>query len=239
MSQLADIQAAQSSLEVTFSKRMAQLETQLHSGGTSKDTVARISEEFRAFRELMFNMLGLLRRQISECAKMVDIMETRHRCKALVILGVPEEAKEDCSKTLLGIFDQKMCLKGVSTSSIKTCHRIGTPSNERCRPVLVRFNSAEVRATVWKAKTTLRGSGFTVREFLTKPRQIAFSMARQHFGMAACWTQDGTIIVKSADNSRHKIRSQDELEPLIAKYPKTTSPPKPSSRAATKSARKA
>lgn len=238
MSQLADIQAAQSSLEESFSKRMAQLEAQLHTGGNAKETVARVSEEFRTFRGLMFSMLGLLRKQISECVKMVDVMETRHRRKALIVLGVPEAIKEDCTKTLLDVFDKKMGLGDMTASSIQSCHRIGTTSKERRRPVLIRFSSAEVRAEVWKAKSRLKGSGFTVREFLTRTRQTTFSMARQHFGVAACWTQDGNIIVKPADDSRHKITSPDELEPLIARYPKTTSPLKTVSSTVTKNTRK-
>ncbi|CAB3251428.1 unnamed protein product [Arctia plantaginis] len=84
-------------------------------------------------------MLGLLRKQISERAKIMDIMETHHRRKALVFLGLPEDIKEDCSKILLGVLNQKMGLKDVTTTKIKTCHRIGTPSKEHRRPVLVTF----------------------------------------------------------------------------------------------------
>lgn len=238
MSQLADIRVAQSNLEESFSKRMAELEAQLQTGGNSKETVARVSEEFRAFRELMFTMLGLLRKQIIECAKMVDVIETRHRRKALLLLGVPEVIKEDCSKTLLNILNQRMGLKDITTSNVTSCYRIGSSSKDRRRPILVRFTTAETRAAVWKTKTTLKGSGITVREFLTRTRQTAFSMARQHFGVTACWTQDGTIVVRPSDNSRHKITSPDELGPLITKYPKATSPPKATTGTTTKSSRR-
>lgn len=217
---------------------MAQLEAQLQSGGNSKETVARVSEEFRAFRELMFTMLGLLREQINECARVLDAIETRHRRKALVFLGLPEAIKEDCAETMLSILNQRMGLKDVTASNIRTCHRIGAPSKDRRRPVLVWFSTVEVRAAVWRAKTALKGSGFTVREFLTRTRQTAFSKARQHFGMSACWTQDGTIVIKPSDNSRQKITSPVELEPLMAKYPKATSSPKASSSTNTKSSRR-
>lgn len=59
--------------------------------------------------------------------------------------------------------------------------------------MLARFSAVETRADVWKHKMTRKGTG--------KTRQTAFSMARQHFGMSACWTQEGTIIIKPFDNS--------------------------------------
>lgn len=97
MAQLAEIQMAQSTLEESLSKIIAHLEAQLHSGGNSKDTVARVSEEFRIFWEFMFKMLGLLRKQINEGTKLVDVIETRYHRKALIFLGVPVAVGEECS----------------------------------------------------------------------------------------------------------------------------------------------
>lgn len=97
---------------------MAQLEAQLHTGGTAKDTVARVAEEFRTFRELMLSMLRLLRQQISECANMVDALETRHRRKALLFLGVPEADNENCTQAVLSLVNGTMSLKEITTSSI-------------------------------------------------------------------------------------------------------------------------
>ncbi|XP_075990299.1 uncharacterized protein LOC142985945 [Anticarsia gemmatalis] len=88
------VRVVSAKLEESFSKRMAELEAQLQTGA-AKDKVAKVAEEFRTFRELMFGVLGLLRQQISECARMVDSIETRHRRKDLLFLGIPESAKVD------------------------------------------------------------------------------------------------------------------------------------------------
>ncbi|CAH0588246.1 unnamed protein product [Chrysodeixis includens] len=219
MSHLSEVLIAQSKLEETFSKRMAELEAQLHTS-SAKDTVAKVAEEFRTFRELVFSMLGLLRQQIGDCIRSVDAMETRHRRKALLILGVAESESQD-NTTVMEILQKKMALHQISSSSIGACHRIGARTDAHHRPILVWFSSVADRTVVWNAKTMLRGSSISMKEFLTRPRQLVFAKARQHFGMRACWTQDGIVIVKTAEGSRLKVATMDELESLISKHPKT------------------
>lgn len=217
---LADIKAAQENLEESFSKRMAELEAQLHSGGPSKDTVAKVAEEFRTFRELIFAMLGLLRQQINDCMQTVDSMETRHRKKALVFLGVPEEDKEDCRTSVLNIINSKLLTPGAVSGEVTVCHRIGTPNQDHHRPILVWFSNVNFRSAIWRAKTKLKGTSISVKEFLTKSRQLVFGKARQHFGLKSCWTQDGVIVIKTSDGCRHKITSLEELNSLTMKYAK-------------------
>lgn len=131
MSLLADIKASQSSLEESFSKRMAQLETPLHSGGTSKDTVAHISE-FRAFRELMFSMLVLLRKQISGCAIIctMHIMENRQPtdAKHLSFSECLQRLRRTAVRPCLVSY-QKMGLKGVSPASRPVTALVLRPMN--------------------------------------------------------------------------------------------------------------
>lgn len=45
---------------------MCYLEAQIQSAGHAKDTVAKVTEEFRTYRELVFFTLGLLQQQVSE-----------------------------------------------------------------------------------------------------------------------------------------------------------------------------
>lgn len=219
MSQLAAIESAQKSLEDIFTKRMGELEAQIQCSAPAKDTVGRLAEEFRTFRALVFSMLGLIRRQIDECAKTVDMIETRHRRKALVFIGVPEVDKENCTELILGLLRSKLDLQ-YSASSIKSCHRLGSHKSDQKRPILVRFSSSDLRSAVWRVKTKLKGTNITVKEYLTKARQTTFARARLHFGVKGCWTQEGVIVIKVADGSRVKITSLGELEPLMLKHPK-------------------
>ncbi|KAL4707533.1 hypothetical protein ACJJTC_000285 [Scirpophaga incertulas] len=55
-----------------------------------------------------------------------------------------------------------------------------------------------------------------------RPILVNLRMARLHFGIRACWTQDGEIIIKpsSDDGDRLKITSVAGLNSLVARYPK-------------------
>ncbi|KAF9411131.1 hypothetical protein HW555_009993 [Spodoptera exigua] len=214
-----EVLSAQKSLEECFIKKMNALEAQIQTAGPAKDTVAKVAEEFRAFRDLVIGMLGLLRRQIDECSRQLNDIETRSRRKALIIQDITEAPSEDCANVALGVMNTKLGLN-FSRDSIKVYHRLGQANTDHHRPILVRFTSMEARKSVWRAKTSLRGSKIAVKEFLTKTRQSVFGTARQHFGMRSCWTQEGTIFIKAPDGSRHKLTSLDELNPLLSKYPK-------------------
>ncbi|KAL4705542.1 hypothetical protein ACJJTC_006870 [Scirpophaga incertulas] len=96
MAHLEGILEGQKSLEEKVNKKMEELQQQLLNAGPHKDTVAKVAEEFRTFRELIFNMIGLLRNQIEECVKHIELFENRHRQKALVFMGIPEVEKESC-----------------------------------------------------------------------------------------------------------------------------------------------
>ncbi|KAJ8730405.1 hypothetical protein PYW07_017443 [Mythimna separata] len=220
MSQLDEVVSAQKTLEDCVLRKMEELESQIQSAGPAKDTVARVADEFRTFRELVFSMFKLLRSQISECAKQVDGLETRHRRKALVFQGIAEVDGENASAVVLDVINKRLVSNSLPASSIKACHRLGVAGKAHHRPILVRFSSYEDKSAVWKAKKGLKGTSISVKEFLTKTRQTIFGKARLHFGMRDCWTQDGIIIVKAPDGSKHKVTSFDVLNPLLAKYPK-------------------
>lgn len=204
--------------------RMDEINDQIEAAGPGKDTVAKIAEEFRVFRVLVYNILGTLRRQISECCKCSDDQETRHRRKDLVFLGIPEVKEEDCSKVVLEIINTRLQLN-LPSSAIKTSRRLGAGTKDLPRPILVRFTTIENKALVWRAKTGLRGSKTSVREFLTRSRQELFVRARHHFGIRACWTQDGNIFLKTADGAKHKVKCSGDLSPLLSKYPKVAGAP--------------
>ncbi|KAL0871512.1 hypothetical protein ABMA27_005228 [Loxostege sticticalis] len=91
MSTLEQITETQRSLENTLMQRMAEFESQLQGSSASPSSTDNVvlRKEFQAFKELVRNIFDLLRQQISELCKIVDIMETRHRRKFLVINGIP------------------------------------------------------------------------------------------------------------------------------------------------------
>lgn len=218
-----DVVTLHMNVQETLLKRMADLEGQIQSAGSAKDSLARIAEEFRTFRKFVLDMLKLLRSLITDCSRSNDDMEMRNRRKAVIFQGIPEVDREDCSSLIIETINNKLGLN-LPVSAIKRCHRLGTSTKEHHRPILVKFSSLDCKALVWKAKTRLRGTKISVKEFLTKPRQEVFARARQHFGMRACWTQDGNIFLKATDGSKHRVTCLEQLNPLLDKYPKDKEP---------------
>ncbi|KAF9406983.1 hypothetical protein HW555_012840 [Spodoptera exigua] len=228
MSQIEEVRSTQKSLEEKFvpleemfTKKLEAIQAQIQTAGPAKDTIAKVAEEFRAFRELMYGLLGLLRQQIVECSRQIDDLETRSRRKALIIQGVPEKEGENCTEVTLDVANRKLGLN-LTSSSIKVCHRLGQTNTgaDHHRPLLVRFASVDIKLAVWRAKTRLKGTKIAIREFLTRGRQSVFSKARQHFGMRSCWTQDGVIFVKASDGNKYRVISMEDLNSLLTKYPK-------------------
>ncbi|XP_026744670.1 uncharacterized protein LOC113506005 [Trichoplusia ni] len=104
-------------------------------------------------------------------------------------------------------------LSELSRENIHVCHRLG--SGKRSRPLLVRFFTTEHRHLVWDAKKSLKGTGYTISEFLTRMRHQTFIAARKRFGMTNCWSSEGKIVIITPDKSRHKLESMEELQKLL------------------------
>lgn len=88
----------------------------------------------------------------------IDAIETRHHRKSILFMGVPVE---DSSKISLYNMQNKLQLKDQFADSFTICHRLGASNNEHNRPVLARFHSTELRTSVWRMKTTLKGSAIS------------------------------------------------------------------------------
>ncbi|KAL4709388.1 hypothetical protein ACJJTC_001184 [Scirpophaga incertulas] len=168
---------------------MSQLEMIQQAQKTLEET-----DEFRTFRELIFNVLGILRKQINECSNIVDNLEMRSRRKALIFLGVKECETEDCKALVLNTLLNTMGLKDIASNSIKVCHRLRMPNKDRPRPILVKFADVAVKSIVWRAKASLKTSSITLKEFLTRTRETVFTRACLHFGIRACWTFNQALV---------------------------------------------
>ncbi|KAI5633607.1 hypothetical protein NE865_13658 [Phthorimaea operculella] len=217
MAPMDDIKATQLEIETNILKRMADLENQVQNAKGS-NTVAKLAEEVRVFRDLTYKILGLLRSQITDCARMLEDMETRKRRKVLIFNGIPESPEEKCQEKITDVLKKIVKPEDVP-DTFKACHRIGQSTDGSVRPILVRFDNLAVKSKVWNAKSKLKGTKVAVKEFLTKSRQSVFSKARQHFGMSNTWTQEGVINIKTADGKRHKLTSAEEFAALEKKYP--------------------
>ncbi|XP_063358096.1 uncharacterized protein LOC134662943 [Cydia amplana] len=231
------IAAAQKSLEASVNRMFTEFEAKLNKSPAVKVTVASLSEEFVTFREQTLSMLKLLRDQIQVLSDTQDAWEMNHRRKYLLFNRVPEDPAEAVGSRIAGIISEQLKIPGIDPASFKACHRLGKSSVDHIRPILVRFNDMHVKTAVWRKKTSCKGSGYTISEFLTPRRQALFIQARKAFGMRSCWSQDGIIFVKLASGRRERVGSEEDIERLkqpisSVQPPLLTSTPEPGAAAA-------
>lgn len=215
-------------LAKAVNERMNRFDTQLALQSGAKTTaitgttdLTKLATDYADFKAMVLETLSMLQQQLQLLALGFDRHEAASRRKVLLFHGIPEDSGEQLESRVRGIMSENLKIPSVGSMVIDYCHRLGV-KKEKPRPVLVRFADLKSRNAVWQAKTALKGSGLTVSEFLTKPRQGVFGAARKHFGLKNCWTADGTIVVALPNKSRAKIISMPELKALMDKYPPVT-----------------
>lgn len=211
MSNFMQIVEAQKTMESSVRRMLTEFERKLNNSPAAKVTIASVSEELSVFKEQTLALLKLMGEQINALSKSQDIMEMRHRRKFLLFNGIPEEADENVSAKVSSIVSEHLKIPDVSSPCLRACHRLGKPSEGRCRPILVRFADISLKASVWKKKTAFKGTAFSLAEFLTPQRQALFTEARKAFGMRNCWSLDGNIHVKLRTGKRERIESEDDI----------------------------
>lgn len=209
-------------LEKMFSSRMCEYEDKLQkatSGGNPLHVdLDALSKDFTGFKSFVCQTLCHLRTQIELISLSLDHHETTMRRKVLLFHGIPEKANENLCVSVHNVITKQMKLSEVGMDSFDACHRLGG-SEGKTRPVLVRFLHMEHRRLVWDSKTSMKGSGITISEFLTKSRHGVFIAARKHFSIRNCWSTEGKIVILTPDKSRRKIVSMGELRSLMVQFP--------------------
>ncbi|XP_052754449.1 uncharacterized protein LOC128201457 [Galleria mellonella] len=195
-----------------FVKRMQDFEGRLQKATLTSPGVADIASEFTIFKHMTLKSLQSLQHQVDLLAKEVDLQEMRGRRKILLLHGVSESDREDVNSVVCSVLVDQLKLVEFSTEHISRCHRMGRiTTNEKARPLLVKFRDINTRDMIWSNKTKLKGTNVSISEFLTKTRHDTFMAARQRFGVRKCWTRDGFVHVLGSDGVRHRISSMTEL----------------------------
>ncbi|XP_039758842.1 protein unc-13 homolog C-like [Pararge aegeria] len=202
-----------------FDKALAQQSGAKPTGNVNNfNDLASLAADYADFKSMVCNSLSMLQQQLKLLLLGFDNHEADSRRKILLFHGIPEDNSEQLDNKIISILRDQLKLTSVDHMCVDVCHRLGM-KKDKPRPILVRFTGLKSRNAVWISKTALKGSGITISEFLTKPRQEVFISARKHFGLRSCWTADGTIIIALPDKTRAKIVSMSELDLLRVKYP--------------------
>lgn len=206
-------------MESLFIKQMEDFSSRIEqSSAPSKATTSSLATELATFRTFIMGALKILQDQFQALSREVDSLEMRSRRKMLLLHGVPEAKGEKTSDLIVQTIVQKLKVVGFTNTSISRCHRMGRPSSaDRPRPILLKLRDSEVKNEVWYAKTELKGTGITLSEFLTRARHETFMAARQRFGVAKCWTQDGCVVILGSDGVRHRVSHQQDLDRIISR----------------------
>lgn len=214
MANLEDVLETQHNIEASLLKRLNEFEARLNTTTPqTSSSQTSLADEFRNFKSDVLSILLLMRRQIFMITKSIDAIETRHRRKNLLMNGVPENVSnllDFVSQTLR----EKLGLASMVPEKLLACHRIGQPSRDKERPVLLRFSEISLKNAVWDKKTSFKGTPFSVSEFLTKQRQTVFIQARKRFGQRRCWTMGGNIVVMLKDGTKRRLYSEQDLAEL-------------------------
>lgn len=209
-------------MEKLFNSRMCEYEDKLQrvTAGTPPihSDISSLSLDFSEFKTFVCQTFLHFKTQIESISSCLDRHETAMRRKVLLFHGIPEKRNENLNDSILHIISKQLKIVDVKLDHLEVCHRLGGTQG-KTRPVLVRFSGMEYRRLVWDGKTSLKGSGITISEFLTKTRHQVFIAARKHFSINNCWSAEGKVIVLTPDKTRRTISTMGELETLIALFP--------------------
>lgn len=201
---------------------MAGFEERLNRAATSTPApppdITSLAREFNDFKSVVWDTLTSFKTQVDLLSLGLERHETFLRRKVLLLHGVAESKEEKPHEVVSKVLTERMKVTEVTSNDIEVCHRLGS-NFSKTRPILVRFRDVQSRSLIWDSKTSLKGSGITLSEFLTQSRHSVFMEARKHFGVNRCWSTEGKIIILLPDKSRRKVELMSDLQQLIAKYP--------------------
>ncbi|XP_045530694.1 uncharacterized protein LOC123718313 [Pieris brassicae] len=179
-----------------------------------------LARELETFESFVLFCLENLQSQMAILFRVQDEQEMRSRRKCLLLHGV-NEAKDESPASIANMISILLKCPNV-TECLTRCHRVGLRSNEKPRPILLKFREHADKLRIWAAKTSLKGTGITLSEFLTKTRHSLFMEARKRFGVSKCWTQDGRVQVFGADGKLRRISSLKELDSVPGSIPSSS-----------------
>ena len=219
-----------------FNSQMAEFQKQLNSTNNTASPTANITVQFNLFRSFVLTALEGLQRQVQLLTKQYDNFEMRSRRKILLVHGIAEDKQENTASQVIQVLAQHLKIPDLCVDDVSRCQRLGKISSGKPRPILLKLRDQSLKNQIWYSKASLKSTGITISEFLTKSRHETFMAARQRFGISKCWTKDGIIIVTGPEGKRHSVVTCSELDkitpnpnapgqgnsaPVTVKYPAT------------------
>lgn len=151
--------------------------------------------------------------KISELNLRLNKMEQNGKRKQLRLLGLKETTEESLEDSVQEILVSKFKME---KSVISNCHRIGQKniSQDRPRPVVIKFTSVSSKNEVFRNKRNLKNSQLLLVEELSKLNYELLKSAKERVGRREVWSLDGRIFIKWK-GKKHIVGSTEEMEGII------------------------
>ena len=151
--------------------------------------------------------------------EMLDEHEQYSRRNSLRIWSKEPETKEENTDDIVMAYAEKVGVK-LSPWDIGRSHRVGKPTQDKSRPIIVKFSTYGARSRVYGARKQCQD--VYVSEDLTRRRSHLLYLARVERKAGRfkhCWSHDGRILVRLHDDRVRGVTTTGELDKLVNETP--------------------
>ena len=146
----------------------------------------------------------------------IDDMEQYSRRSSLRVWSTVKETTGEQTDNIVCDVAKELGLT-IDSDEIDRSHRVGRPSTNKPRAILVKFISYKTRDKLYNARRKAK-KGIFISEDLTRHRQDIFYKARQHQKAGTfshTWTKDGRILVRLRNGDVRQISTIFDLDTTV------------------------
>ena len=178
-------------------KKMIELEQEVRNIKLANKKLQKDNDEIRRMNEkLATNVADLERRTVHS--------EQYSRKSNVRIFGLRETDGENCKEKVAQLINTKLKLQ-IGTADINAAHRLPARDNN-IKPIIVRFFARDVKQTVLKNRSKLRGTGISIHEDLCKAMSQLLNRVSNHQGVKSAWAWNGNIFFSDEKGKVHKAQ---------------------------------
>ena len=143
-----------------------------------------------------------MEKSLIESAKVHSVENDQYaRRSNIIVYGVAEARDENCGQIVKNIIKNKLKLN-LPSNAVEVCHRLGTKTLNKNRPIVTRFRYQDLKWDIMKARKELKGSGIVFGQDLCFEFRELQKQIKSHPSVIDSWAWNGKL---SAKNSAGKI----------------------------------
>ena len=147
----------------------------------------------------------------------LDDLQQYSRRTCLLIHGVKEEKEENVETVVNNVIKDEVKVK-LDVKDVARTHRLGKKrSDDKPRPIIVRFLSYRQWAKVFSSKKNLKGKKTFISENLTKKRYSLLQTCIEKFGNKNVWSYDGRIYAL-IDTKKECFTTEKDLSDFLENH---------------------